>query len=74
MLAQKRPIVDQRSATGGDRVDRVAVGEADVACDMTWQQAGRRLDFTAGSDVGLAWLEAVRAWPSMRGKISATRE
>ncbi len=52
----------------------VALGEADVACDMTWQQAGRRLDFTAGSDVGLVWLEAVHACPSMRGKISTTRE
>lgn len=49
-----------------------AVGQADIACELSWQGAGRRLDFTAGSAVGAAWLGAFQAHSAMHGKCTAS--
>lgn len=51
-----------------------AVGQADIACVLSWQGEGRQLVFTAGSGAGRAWLDALQARPSMRGKIVTTTE
>lgn len=47
-----------------------AIGRADLACDIVWQEAGRRLDFAAGSDAGRAWLAAFQTGAAMRGRVA----
>lgn len=44
-----------------------AVGPPDIACEIAWQGAGRRLEFAAGSDIGRAWLEALQTQLPMSG-------
>lgn len=52
---------------GGD-----AIGPPDIACEIAWLGDGRRLDFASGSAAGRAWLAALQAQPSMRGRIVTT--